>query len=84
MDKISALLQAVVNFNVSPAIFAGVAMVVEFLLRMVKSDKPLGLIHTVSGVIVKVAAMLALAGQAVGKLAELTDKVLPQKIAPKV
>lgn len=80
MDKITALLQGFANLQLSPAVMATLAVVVEFVLHLTKSDKPVGLIHTVSGVLVRIAAFVALIGTVVGKVAGLIDQVVPQTL----
>lgn len=48
-------------------------MIIEFALRMFKSDKPLSLLHGLAG-------SLKLIAQICGKVAEFLDKVLPQRL----
>lgn len=48
------------------------AAIVEFALRFVKSEKPLGILHAIGGIL-KVFGNLAY------KLGEFLDKILPQK-----
>jgi hypothetical protein len=50
-----------------------VGLVLEFSLRMFKSEKPIGILHAVAGGLKVVA-------QIFGKVAEFLDKVLPQKL----
>jgi hypothetical protein len=52
---------------------ATVAIVLEFVFRMIPTKKPLGLLHMI-------ASSAKLLGEALLKLAALLDKVLPQKI----
>jgi hypothetical protein len=57
---------------------ATVAVILEFVLRLFKSEKPLGILHFAAALVGKFAVLLT-------KIAQLSDKVLPQKIeAPKV
>lgn len=81
MDQIAAVLQKILDFNISPVILGGVAVVLELILRLVKSEKPLGIIHSISAIIRKISQLIGLLASVVGKLADLTDKVLPQKVA---
>jgi hypothetical protein len=53
-----------------------IAVVVEFVLRMTKSEKPLGILHGI-------AAGLQLLGAVAAKAGSLLDKVLPQRLAAK-
>lgn len=50
-----------------------IAMVVEFVLRMVKSEKPLSVLYAVAFVVKK-------SGEVLTKVGNLLDKVLPQKL----
>ena len=54
-------------------VVGGIAIVVELLLRLVKSDRPRSIIHLVSRVMQAIAALIGRAG-------DLLDKVLPQKL----
>jgi len=55
-----------------PAILGAVAVVIEIILRLVKSKKPLSIAHGLAGILKKVADYA-------GKAASLLDQVLPQK-----
>lgn len=79
MEQVVAFLQQLISFEVSPAILVAVAAVIEFVLRFVKTPKALGLIHIVAKGIKSVALVVGLLAQAVQKIADLSDKVLPQK-----
>lgn len=50
-----------------------IALVLDFAFRMIPSKKPLSVLHLVA----KGAGMV---GSALVKLAELADKILPQKV----
>lgn len=50
-----------------------IAVVIETILRVTKSDKPLSIAHAISAVMHKVADI-------VGGIANLMDKVLPQNL----
>jgi len=65
--KILELLSSVEGASVT------VAIVLDFVFRMIPSKKPLGVLHMI-------ASGAKLLGQALLKLAALLDKVLPQKI----
>lgn len=80
MEQIVAFLEKLVALDVSPAIIAVLAGVVDFALRLIKTPKAVGVIHTVAGVIKKASQLIGLLGLAVAKLADLSDKVLPQRV----
>jgi hypothetical protein len=65
--KILELLSSVEGASVT------VAIVLDFVFRMIPSKKPLGVLHMI-------ASSAKLLGEALLKLAALLDKVLPQKI----
>lgn len=50
-----------------------IAVVLEFALRFIKSEKPLSILYVVAG-------MLKMVGNLFAKLGDFMDKVLPQKI----
>ncbi len=54
---------------------AAAAVIVEFVLRLVKSDKPLSILHLV-------AAGAHVGASVIGAAADLLDKVLPQNLTP--
>jgi ERCC4-type nuclease len=56
---------------------AMVAVVIEFVLRMIPSAKPLGIAYIIADVAKAVGGIFM-------KVGELLDKVLPQKIKPPV
>jgi rRNA processing protein Krr1/Pno1 len=68
LDKILEILQA----NEAVTIMVG-GFTVELAMRLMKTKFPLGMLHIASKVVAKSAAILA-------KLAELSDKVLPQVV----
>jgi uncharacterized membrane protein (UPF0136 family) len=72
MEFINQLI-AKLDVFMSGSVMVTVAMLVEFALRMIKSDKPMGIVHMISGLLKSV-------GMLFGKVAELLDKVLPQKL----
>lgn len=64
---------------------AVIALVVEFVLRVVKTKKPLSILWIGVGFVKVGASAAAKAAQILEKVAGLADKVLPQKLAePKV
>lgn len=72
MEFLQKLIDMVTNF-MTTGVFAAVAMIVEMLLRVIKTDKPVGILHFVSGLFKKVAELMM-------ALASLLDKILPQRI----
>jgi len=68
LDQVLALLS-----GINGAAIATIAIVLDFAFRLIKSPKPLGVIHFVAGVVKQLAAVLT-------KIAEISDKVLPQKV----
>lgn len=54
-------------------VLAVLVVVVEFGLRLLKTDKPVGIIRAISGILRKVAQVLVF-------VADLSDKVLPQRL----
>jgi len=50
-----------------------IAAVLEFVLRFVKSDKPMSIMYVIAGA-------FKLFGNLLSKLGEFLDKVLPQKV----
>jgi len=69
LDQILAFLGSAVGAS------ASIAFVLEFVLRLIPSQKPLSILHLVGAGVKKVGAILI-------KLGELLDKVLPQKLVP--
>lgn len=67
-DKVLAALNTAMGASVT------IALVLEFVFRMIKSPKPLGWLHFG-------AAVLKKSGEVLGKVAALLDKVLPQRLA---
>lgn len=80
MEQVIAFLEKIVAFEANPTIVIALAALVEFVLRMVKSPKALGIVHGLAWGIKKVAQVVGLVGALVAKVAELSDKVLPQKV----
>lgn len=68
IDKIMALLSSV------EASAAVIAVVVEFVLRLVKTEKPKSLLYAAAAIVRGLGVVLT-------KLAEVMDKILPQKLA---
>lgn len=52
---------------------ATLAVIVEFVLRLIPSTKPLSILHLVAEVVKKVGGLCGLLG-------DLLDKILPQKV----
>jgi hypothetical protein len=71
MELLNKVLEALSSVEVQAGI---IAVVVEFGLRLSKSQKPLSILHGVSAVLQLLGAVFAKAGG-------LLDKVLPQKLA---
>lgn len=69
LDSIVAMIQ-----SMSPSLIAGIAAVVEVILRLVKSDKPLGILHLLGMGARKVGGLLT-------AIADLSDKILPQRLS---
>jgi hypothetical protein len=63
--------------NSAMGLSATIAMVLEFVLRLIPTQKPASILYMVAGG----AKML---GTLFGKLGEFLDKVLPQKLAAPV
>jgi hypothetical protein len=82
MDSVIGFLQGLMDKlgMLSPAIIVLLAGVVEFGLRFIKSEKALGIIHGISGLLLKVAQAVGLLASLVGKVAELSDKLLGQRL----
>lgn len=68
-----SIVDAIMGFLSSPTGVIVGGVVVEFALRFIKSEKPLGVIHAIGG-------MLKLFGNLALKIGEFLDKVLPQKL----
>jgi hypothetical protein len=60
--------------NMSPAAYGAIGAILEFGLRMVKSDKPLSILHLIGGFARKIGELLV-------KIADFSDKVLPQRLS---
>lgn len=69
LDKVSAILA-----SASGPMLVGAAAVIEVVLRLWKSDKPLSILHVIGGGARKLGDLLV-------KLADILDKVLPQRLA---
>jgi|LakMenEpi03Aug12_release.lakeMendotaPanAssembly.Ray.scaffolds.fasta_scaffold21525_5 hypothetical protein len=67
LDQVSAFLSSALGSS------ATIAIVLEFVWRLVPSEKPKSVLHLISFVAKKLSEILA-------KIAELSDKVLPQKL----
>ena len=72
METINHLIEVISKF-MDGTVFVGLAMLVEMFLRMVKTEKPVGIVHAISGFLKGVAMLF-------GKIAEMLDKILPQKL----
>ena len=59
--------------NIPDAVYPVAAIALEFLLRLVPSTKPLGIMQTIAKVLIQL-------GKLFGVIAALLDKVLPQNI----
>ena len=69
LDKIIAMFD---GWSTSST-FVVVAGLVDFALRLLKTEKPIGVIHMIAG-------MLSRAGDVMKKASELLDKILPQRL----
>jgi hypothetical protein len=72
MQFLDKIIELISSFMTGP-IFATVAVVLEMFMRLIKTDKPIGFIHMIAGILNKVGSLFS-------KLAELLDKLLPQKL----
>ena len=67
LDKIMEFLGSIEGMT------ATIAVVVEFILHLFKTKKPVGIVHAVVGALNIVAAILL-------KVAKILDKVIPQNL----
>lgn len=67
LDKILAFLSSAEGASLT------IAVVVEFILRMIKSEKPLSILYLIANVAKK-------SGEILVKISNLMDKVLPQRL----
>lgn len=67
LDKILAFLSSAEGASLT------IAVVVEFILRMIKSEKPLSILYLIANVAKK-------SGEILVKIGNLIDKVLPQRL----
>ena len=72
MELIQKILEALNSVEAQAAI---IAIVLEFALRLFKSQKPLSILHAA-------AAILKSVGNVLSKAGEVLDKVLPQRVLP--
>lgn len=73
LEKILALIP-----SVDAGYVASITVALEFILRLIKSEKPLSILYIIAAVIKKLAEILL-------KISLLLDKVLPQRVkAPEV
>jgi len=72
MELLNKVLEILATLDSSAAI-ATAAVVVEFILRLVPSTKPLSILHVI-------ADGIRVVGQIATKAADLLDKVLPQRL----
>jgi hypothetical protein len=72
MEFIQKMIDVVTHF-MSTGAFAALAMIIEMLLRVIKTDKPVGILHMISGLFKKVGELMMV-------VASLLDKVLPQRL----
>lgn len=68
LDKIHALVLA------HQVISGSALVIVEFILRMIPSQKPIGIIHAISGIAHKL-------GDIFGGIASFLDSILPQNVS---
>lgn len=70
MESIIKVLEGLLN----PATLAVIAVVVEFSLRLIKSEKPLSILHLIAAGLHQVSKIAEL-------VAQLLDRVLPQRLS---
>lgn len=73
MELLDSLLKLMDSAEAKTLLIAGV---VDFIFRLIKTPKPLSILHVVANVLHKV-------GSFAEKLASLMDKVLPQRVEEK-
>lgn len=81
MEAILAFLQQAFDFvsNSSGAIAASVAVVLEFAMRLIKTDKPLSWLWVAKKFFDGAKAVLDMVSQLVGAVANFLDSILPQR-----
>ena len=72
MEFLQSVINSISEF-MTGGVFATVVIVLEMVMRMVKTDKPMSIIYIVSGFLKKSSELLSL-------IASLLDKVLPQRV----
>lgn len=71
------MLNKAMEFMQKPEVIAVLVFIVEMLMRMIKTQKPWSILHAVKRIMRAVS-------QALGVMADVLDKILPQKIAEPV
>lgn len=72
MESLNKVLEAV-NHAMSAPVLMSVAIGMEFMFRMIKTEKPLSIAYMVADGLKKV-------GEIMSKCGQLMDKVLPQRL----
>lgn len=72
MEQLSHISDMIMNM--SPVMISGIAAVLEVVLRLVKSEKPLSILHMLGMGARKIGELLV-------KIADLSDKILPQRLS---
>lgn len=72
MEILNKILEAISSFGAGPLV-ATIAIAVEFVLRLIKSEKPRSILYLI-------ADGTKAVGGIISKLGEIMDKVLPQRL----
>lgn len=73
MEAVLALGQKALEILTSVEGMSGLVLVVEFVLRLVPSDKP-------KSILLAIASVLGLVGAVLTKASEVLNKLIPQKL----
>lgn len=71
---------AVVNESLNAPILVSVAVGLEFMFRMLKTEKPKSIVYMIADGIKKGGELLKKSGELLSKIGQILDKVLPQKL----
>lgn len=82
MDAVLAFINGLIAQvpELSAGVVATVTIVLEFALRLFKSQKPLSILYAIALGVSKVGAILEAAASLVKKAGAQLDKVLPQRV----
>lgn len=72
MDLINHYIEVLSNFS-NGSMIGTIAVILEFVMRLVPTDKPKSIFYVLSGVV-------HLLGQMFNVLGDLLDKLIPQKV----